>query len=132
MKYMVLQIQKGKGCNYTIGCGTRVFWLDAKSKDEAIKEVLDLPDNWKDLVHECGSPEELIINKCSSLSCVDPSKYYQFEEIMLIEVSDQIDMIPILKKEFDNICNYYVEFYDKKLEEAELKELERLRKKFNK
>jgi hypothetical protein len=31
--------QESEGCDYTIGCGRALWWLEAKTKEEALMEL---------------------------------------------------------------------------------------------
>lgn len=45
MKFLVIFMQEGEGCDYTIGCGTRVVAIEAVSLEAAALHVSRLDEN---------------------------------------------------------------------------------------
>lgn len=40
MKYLICERQIGVGCDSTIGCGMRFYWMDAESVEAAQEEII--------------------------------------------------------------------------------------------
>ena len=101
----------GEGCDYTIGCGHRLITLQATTKEEAIIEL-----------------------KNSIMGEDDDDEYglycYDLEKITLYEVKEVTSM-PIAEWYIDKKNAEEEELANQK-EQEELKELERLQKKYGK
>lgn len=134
--YLYIRRQEN-GCDYTIGCGVSIRQIRASSKEEAIKKIIDLPENWKqelkDWIAEDGD-----IDGCYHDTIADSA----LGDIMdgdnpitsaeLIEVSDEIDMMPLLEAKLAEAEAFKKELSDAQKEKAELEQYEKLKKKFGK
>ena len=133
MKYYLVRVQKGEGCDYTIGCGLDVTLLSAKNKEEAIQKVIGLPSDWKETFSEDWEDE---IYDTGYLGDAEPNRYQQIESVSLLEVNEEIDMMPILKAKLAEVRGHFQAIQDQKDLEAkearDLVEFERLQKKFKK
>ncbi len=120
-KYYVVKKQNG-GCDYTIGCGIRIEKLRAKSMQEAISEVMDLPEDWLQME---DINEEYLGN-----SIDDMLDYYNLTECKILKVSDEVDMLPIMKKEQIKIKEVKSLAVKEKAEKEEREKYEALKLKF--
>ncbi len=128
MRYFLLRRQKGAGCDYTIGCGLTFHEIDADNMDEAIEQVIDLPDDWESITDE----DELSDMICDTgLSDVEPGEF-EMDAVRLFEVSDSVNLIPILKKKLAEVEAHKASLQAKEQEEAERAQYEKLKKKFAK
>lgn len=128
MRYFLLRRQKGEGCDYTIGCGLSFEEIEADSRKEAIEQVIDLPDDWENITDEDELHDML---GDTGLSNVEPGEF-EMEEVVLFEVKEAIDLIPILKKKLFEVENHKSHLRDKEREAAERAQYEKLKKKFEK
>lgn len=130
--------RQDKGCDYTIGCGISVSYIKADSKEEAIKKIIDLPDNWKEELEE-WIKEGDDIEDCyhdtiadSGLGYIMSDEYNSINSATLIEIVDEIDMMPILEEKFAEAEAFKKGLMNKANEDAELKQYEKLKKKLGK
>jgi hypothetical protein len=124
MKYFYVR-EQGGGCDYTIGCGISVEEIRAKSLDEAIEKVVGLPEDWKEYCEEDDYFCDSGIYEISSRAEERKIKYAR-----LFEVNKVVDMIPILQKHLNEVEAYRAELKIKNAADAELKQYEKLKKKF--
>lgn len=40
MKYLICKKQIGEGCDYTIGCGMKFYFMDAESVEDAVEKIV--------------------------------------------------------------------------------------------
>lgn len=129
MKYYLFRRQSGQGCDYTIGCGLSLERLSAKTKEEAIEEVIDLPDDWQEIEDE----DELHDILCDTgLSDADPAGFRPMSEVTLLEVASETDLLPILRAKLAEVNALKEKRAAQRQEEAERAQYEKLRKKFAK
>ncbi len=133
MKYYLVRYQKGQGCDYTIGCGLDVEQISAKNMDEAIKKVIGIPDDWKETFNEGW--EDYIYDD-GHLGDAEIDSERQIESVSLLEVNEEINMMPILKAKLAEMKSHFQFLRDEKdlaaKEARDLAEFERLKKKFKK
>jgi len=133
MKYYLIRVQAGQGCDYTIGCGLNVSHLRAKNKEDAIKEVIGLPDDWKE---SFSKDWEDYMYDTGYLGDAEDDMERQIESVDLLEVNEEIDMMPILKAKLAEVKGHFQSLQDQKdlkaKEARDLAEFERLKKKFKK
>lgn len=126
-KFYVYRKQVGKGCDYTIDCGVSFELFHGKSKEEVIKQIIDIPDDWKD----SATDEDLLHDIISDSGLRYLNKdYLPLKEIILMEVTNEIDLFPFLEAKKSEIDNYVKRINQNKSEKAERAEYERLKKKF--
>ncbi len=133
MKYYLVRAQKGQGCDYTIRCGLDIKQIFAKTKAEAIKKISGIPDDWKEVFskdwRDCMDETEYLDN-------IDPGSDQECSQMTLLEVNEEIDMIPILKAKLAEVNAHCRLIQDQKnqaaKEEKDLAEYKRLQKKFGK
>lgn len=138
-RYYYIRRQNG-GCDYTIGCGISIQTIRASSKEEAIKKIIDLPDNWKQELKEWVDQEGGDVDGCyhdtiadSGMGDIMPDDYVtRISSAELIEVTDEIDMMPILRAKLAEAEAFRKELSDAQKEKAELEQYEKLKKKFGK
>lgn len=66
MKFKLYLKQAGEGCDYTIGCGSKMIDLEATTKEQAIKEA---KDEIAERTHsECEIEEALLIESFDDIS----------------------------------------------------------------
>ena len=105
-------IQKGEGCDYTIGCGLALWKLESDTYKEAVKELRKIViGKWNS--EEDGYREE-----------------FELEEVTLFEVINE-EKMPI-DKWYSEANAYEDEQLRMKYERKERAELERLKSKFEK
>lgn len=135
-KFLYIRRQEN-GCDYTIGCGISVRIIKADSKEEAIKKIIDLPDNWKEeLVNWIGQDND--IDGCyhdtvadTGLSAVMDGEYENpIDSADLIEVADEIDMLPILEAKLEETEAFKKKLHEEAQEKSEREQYEKLKKKF--
>jgi hypothetical protein len=71
-EYLVCEKQKGEGCDYTIGCGMRFYFIEADSIQDAIESVV-FPygeDGWSALEGE-NALEKILIIPAAYVKVVD-------------------------------------------------------------
>jgi len=137
MKYYLYKQQEGQGCDYTIGCGMVLEELEATTKEEAIEEIIGLEDDWKENIVKDAAKKgysiEDYINDyiiCdSALSYVDDDER-SLEECVLLEVADEIDMMPKLTAVFNEIEKFKQEIEQQSSEKEERQQYEKLKKKY--
>lgn len=112
----IAHLEQGGGCDYTIGCGHKVVKLKATTPAEALAEV-------KRLVIGKYLPED---------NCFEDGYWdeRELQGVTLYEVSTVVKLP--LKEWYQDAQNTLAGGKLKKKEEAELKEFERLQKKFAK
>lgn len=107
--------QKGEGCDYTIACGETLWYLRAKTREEAIEELKNRA------IGKMGLPE-----------CEYCDGYWSdntLASIMLFEVSSEM-LIPI-DTWYANALEHAEAAKAEIKEEAERNELERLKEKYD-
>jgi len=133
MKYYLIRVQAEQGCDYTIGCGVDVTQISAKNLGEAIQKVVGVPSDWRSTFSEGW--EDYIYNE-GHLGDAVIDRERQIESVSLLEVNEEIDMMPILKAKLAEIKSHFQYLRDEKDLEAkearDLAEFERLKKKFKK
>lgn len=135
-KYFLYERQRGDGCDYTISCGSRLTMLSAKSMEEAIEEVIDLPEDVLQEILESGDEDRLhdfIYD--SGLRRVIEDKWNPNSVLTtctILEVESEKDMMSILKFKLNELNKLRATLQQKKLEEAERAQYENLKKKFEK
>lgn len=134
--YLYIRRQEN-GCDYTIGCGISVQHIKANSKEEAIKKIIDLPDNWKQEL-KTWIDEDGDIDGCYHDTICDTGmgdimdRDNPIQNADLIEVSDETDMMPILEAKLAEAEAFKKELLNAQKEKAELEQYEKLKKKFGK
>lgn len=135
MKTYLVVRRQGGGCDYTIGCGISVGSFQAESMEAAERKIVDLDDDWKKQAKEAEDPLyylDLCIRE-SSIFDVDPrNDCSECEEVSLYEISDSLDMVPILKEKLADINGFKKELEAEATQARDLKEFERLKKKLRK
>lgn len=142
MKYFLYRRQSGEGCDYTIGCGSKLEQLEAISMAEAIDQVVGLTsENWKDdLVEDANSVDysvddyihDIVMHETTHLGDVDPDSDRRMEEITLYEVNDEVDMIPLMEAKLAELREFQKELDRQQDERRERAQYEKLKKKFEK
>jgi hypothetical protein len=126
-KLFLLVMHQDGGCDYSIGCGTTVSTIHANSKEEAIESAIKLRKNWKELITEKKYEitdvldTAIYVLKYSDTAC---------DEISLYEISDKINLIPIITKTIEEIEKYQKTLIEKNKEENEFKKYQELKAKF--
>lgn len=126
------------GCDYTIGCGISVRIIRAASKEEAIKKIIDLPDNWKEELVKWVDEEGGDIDGCYHDTICDTGLGDVMEDdnpicsADLIEVDDELDMMPILEAKFAETEAFKKELQSRAQEAAEREQYEKLKKRYGK
>lgn len=59
MKFLVIAMQAGRGCDYTIGCGTKCEWIEAASIEEAEALLLLPSGKWQERRYEVEGEREI-------------------------------------------------------------------------
>lgn len=135
MKTYLLVRRQGGGCDYTIGCGISVSSFQAESMEDAERKIVDLEEDWKKQAREAEDPFyylDLCIRE-SHIFDVDPrNDCSACEEIELYEISDSLDMVPILREKLNNINAFKRELEAEVVKARDLAEFERLKKKLGK
>lgn len=137
-KYYCLREQSGQGCDYTIGCGIAIDTIYANSLEEAQKKIIDLPDTWKEDLVKWIEEENGDVDGCyhdticdTGLSYVMSNDYGPtMDSVTLIEVTEEIDMISILRVKLAEAEAFKDSLNQKANEEAERAAYEKLKKKF--
>jgi len=125
--YLYIRRQGSVGCDYTIGCGIDVQRIAANSMEDAMKKIINISDDWK----ESSNPADWICD--SGLVDVQRGEYSQNIVVAdLIEISGEVNMIPILKTKLAEIESAQKEIDKKVSEDIEFKKYEELKKKFEK
>jgi hypothetical protein len=122
-QYIVIEYQTG-GCDYTIGCGYRITTFEAQNWEDAVNTVLtkegeDYPGNYL-LNERKWKPKQYII------SCFEREN--GASHVMLVEVSCSMQLDDLILKRLGDVAKAK----EKEKEDAERKEFERLKKKFEK
>lgn len=132
MRYFVV-MRQNNGCDYTIGCGISIEELSAKNMDEAIEEVMDIP-NWKEDFENVddGDFEDTFHDYVadSGLGMIQDSNEMRINECTILEVSTEKDIMPIMIKKLKELYAYKNARLQKSADNAERIEYERLKKKF--
>ena len=138
-KFFLLRQQRGGGCDYTIGCGLTFTALRARTKEDAIKEVSGLGDNWKEDImkgaettgYSIGTYINDYVICDSGLSDVDVSDRPHVDQITLFAVDEEMDITPTLKGLLAEVKAFESEFHQHEKEKAERAQYEALKKKYD-
>jgi hypothetical protein len=134
-KYLYIRRQSG-GCDYTIGCGISIQEIHASSREDAIQKIINIPDDWQDQFQEHNNNIEDYSHAYISDSGLIDVRNDKYDEgisgATLIEISDEIEMLPILSAKLDEMKAVISEIKNKAHEDDERKLYEKLQKKFNK
>jgi hypothetical protein len=135
MRYFYIRRQSG-GCDYTIGCGISVEELSADNMEDAIKEVIDLPDDWKSQCEEGGEDNfddnlHEMLADCGLGDILDRNEF-RIESGEILEVKNIVNMMPILKEKLQEVYAFKKEFEDKTQSDSERALYEKLHKKYGK
>lgn len=84
MEFVVLLRQKGEGCDYTIGCGYKYIFIEAKDMDDALYQVRT--KNRED--YEDGTK----YNLCTWQG------FGQLEEVTIIPVTQKVDALHFMSE----------------------------------
>jgi hypothetical protein len=127
-KYLYIREQNG-GCDHTIGCGIDIEEIEAESLEDAIEQVINFTDDYKDL--DDGQLSDQLCD--SGLSGVSEDAWeYKIVAARLIEISSSTNMMPILKAKLAEVNDFRNERKNKAKDAEELKQYEKLKKKFEK
>jgi hypothetical protein len=118
--YLYIRRQNG-GCDYTIGCGISIEEIRAKSLEDAIDKIIDLPKDWKE-----SWDEDMIYG--TGLARIDDD----IDGAELIEITSSTDIMPILQAKLKEVKAFQEEAEKKVNEDIERKKYEELKKKFEK
>jgi len=138
-KYILIEEQPpGSGCDYSIGCGIRVTDLRAKTMEEAVKEVIDIEDDWKEFVDELEHEDDfcdLFCTQFDSLNRVpsDKADYpesWQISDCYILEVSETKNMIEMLRNKRREIEDHIEKAKEKLAKDRRRQEFEKLKKEF--
>ena len=133
MKYYLYRKQSGQGCGYSIGCGETLNSLRGKTKEEAIKEAIGIPDNWKDQITDKDGnidEDELHDYLCDTgLRHLDQGEF-RLDQCLILEINEEIDIFPLLKARQAEVTKILDELRTSNSLEMEKAEYERLKKKF--
>lgn len=124
MKKFLLVIRQSSGCDYTIGCGVSVYEMSAESMKEAIVRATGMSNDWKSEIEDYDEDDLYDWQRETLLHDLESEN--DIISIDLIEVGEEVDLIPILekwKKEVD-------EFKEQKKEAAEKELYNKLHKKY--
>jgi hypothetical protein len=144
MKYFLYREQSGEGCDYTIGCGSKLEQLEATNMKEAIDEVVGLTsENWKDDLIEAADQQgfssciddyihDVVMHDTTHLADVDHDSDRTMSQITLYEVNDEVDMIPLLEAKLAELRNFQKDLDRQQDERRERAQYEKLKKKFEK
>jgi hypothetical protein len=139
MRYFVWRKQKGTGCDYMIGCGQNVSELKASNREDAIAEVMGLDDNWKnEVLEQAGKDagirdvEDYLSDYISdtSLRDVQSGWDWEMENVRLLEVSAEVNMIPLMKAKLAEVDEWKLEMRTKIQEQEERAAYEKMKAKF--
>lgn len=125
-RFLVVMRQRGKGCDYTIGCGTRTSIVYANSKEEAIQGFTLQPESWKEYIDEHCELDDMLYDTYADY--VDTDSEVRCNEITLYEISSETNLIPLIKESVDEVRNYLKEVQTKKKEEAEFEHFKKFEK----
>lgn len=139
-KYYCLREQAGQGCDYTIGCGIAIDIIYANSLEEAQKKLISLPETWKEDLVAWIEKEDGDVDDCyNDIICESGLDYVRSDEygprmasITLLEVTEEVDMMPILRTKLAEAEAFKDSLLQKVGEEAERAAYEKLKKKFEK
>ena len=134
MKTYLLYREQSDGCDYTIGCGRSLTSIKASSMEEALEKIAGLDPDWKSEISESESREDYIFSiiNDSYLANADLDNEQSCIEMTLYEVSNEKNILPILRKKIDELKEFKIVLDKKSQDRQELKEFERLKKKFEK
>ncbi len=140
MKYYLYRRQKNKGCDYTIGCGVQLKSLRATTREEAIKEIVGLTSpNWKEELVQSAKDvgysvddyvHDYVMDDHTHLGDVDPKSEFAMSVVSLLEVNEEINMVPVLKSKLEELKAFQKELNDKEREKSERAQYEKLKAKF--
>lgn len=124
--YIVIEYQTG-GCDYTIGCGYRITSFQAKNWKEALDIVLtkegeDYPGEYMMGEHN-WKPEQHIVSWFREDEC-------GANHVMLVEATRSMHLDDLILEQRAKRAAAEAVAENKKKEEAERQEFERLKKKF--
>lgn len=136
MNYFLYRKQYNEGCDYTIGCGMSFKKLNATTKEKAIKEIICLEESWKENIIK-----KAIEKKCSIedyindyIVCGSGLSYLNegggLEDCLLLEVADEINMLPILIDLQKEVENFKLDMMAQSSEKGERQQYENLKKKY--
>jgi hypothetical protein len=135
MRYFYIRRQSG-GCDYTIGCGISVEELLADNMEDAIQEVIDLPNDWKSACEDGGEDNfddylhDMLAD--SGLGDILDRNEFRIESGEILEVKNIVNMMPILKEKLQEVYAFKKEFEDKTQSDSERALYEKLHKKYGK
>lgn len=133
--YLVME-QKNQGCDYTIGCGTTIEPIRATTMEEAIEEAIGIGADWQDHIDQISSKHKNVKDYVHDyFLCYSNLRYVNDKErpmssIDILEVSNTVSMLPLLKDKLEEV-NAYVAKLGQKTQDNEEKQLyETLKKKY--
>jgi len=137
MKKFIYIRRQNNGCDYTIGCGISAKVIMAESKDEAIKKIINVDDTWKeDLIQnfEDGCLEDFFYDYVAGSGLIDlhDDNDFKIASAVLYEVSDEINMIPVLSSSLKELTDFKDNLLEEAKEKEERAQYEKLKKKFEK
>jgi hypothetical protein len=110
IKFLVLLEGYGQGCDYTIDCNKKWIWIEAESREQAIKKVVE---DWYGVAYHVRDYES-----------------HSIKDIQMIPVSEVIDLGSYCLQEQDRKNKIELDKATKEREQKERAEYERLQKKF--
>jgi len=126
-KYLAISTSYDKFNHFTTKAVIESIFF-ASSKEEAISLIIKNPINWKEYIDERGELADILTYTFDKYLHVNDSD--QSTEFILYEISDQIDLIPLIKESTDKIKSYAKEIQNKQKEKSEFEEYQRLKAKF--
>lgn len=132
-KFLLLRQQSGEGCDYSIECGTQVEFLFASSKEEAISKIMDLHDDWRVASMDHDNPDDYLhglLSYESGLHKINDSYKRPVKTLLLIEISEKTDLIPIFQEKINEITSFIKERSESKKIEKEIQLFNELKKKY--
>lgn len=130
MKYFLFSKQNSDGCDYSINCGEQLQLLNAKTKEEAIAEIVGVPDCWKDFATNEAEFHDFLCD-CGVKRYLYQDEF-KLKKCVLLEVVEETNMFPFLQEKMKEIDDYIADLETKKHVDAERLEYQRLKKKFEK
>jgi len=137
MKKFIYIRRQNNGCDYTIGCGISIKFIEAVSKKDAIKKIKNIDDTWKEYLQQAFEDGDLEVsfNEYISESGLrdamnDKSAGYIADEAYLYEILSETDMMPVLRDTLKEMSDFKDKLFKQAEEKAERIQYEKLKKKF--
>lgn len=131
--YYCFKTQRGEGCDYSIDCGKQLKLLRAKTMEDAIKEVVDVPDGWKETIKAYIDNNADVYDYIHEMNLdLFTRDWNQISSCEILEVSNQVDLEQLIRAKQKEVNNYVKELQEAKKVSEEYQQYLKLKEKFKK